>query len=57
MVSSLFIHLSVDVSYYVSGTVDSAAMNTGVHVSLSVRIFSGYMPRRGFAGLHDKLYF
>ena len=57
MASSLFIHLPVDISYHVSGTVDSAAMNIGVDVSLSIRIFSGYLPRSEFSGSHDKLYF
>ena len=30
--------------------VNSAAMNIGVHVSLWIRVLSGYMPRSGIAG-------
>ena len=30
--------------------VDSAAMNNGIHVSLSILVSSGYMPRSGIAG-------
>ena len=31
-------------------TVNSAAMESGVHVSFSAMVFSGYMPRSGIAG-------
>ena len=36
---------------HVLAVVNSAAMNTGVHVSFQVRVFvlSGYMPRAGIA--------
>ena len=30
--------------------VNSAAMNNGIHVSFSVLVSSGYMPRSGIAG-------
>ena len=30
--------------------VNSAAMSTGVHVSFSVTVFSGYMPSDGIVG-------
>ena len=36
--------------FHVISIVNSAAMNTGVHVSYSVLISSGYMPRSGIAG-------
>ena len=37
---------------YVLAIVKSAAMNTGVHESLSVMVFSGYMARSGMLGSH-----
>ena len=30
--------------FHVLAVVNSAAMNTGVHVSFSIMVFSGYMP-------------
>ena len=33
-----------------SSIVNSAAMNNGIHVSFSILISSGYMPRSGIAG-------
>ena len=50
---SFFVHLSVDGHlgcFHVLAIVNSAAMNIGVHVSFSVLISSGYMPRSGIAG-------
>ena len=47
---SFFIHSSVDGHlgcFHTVATVNSAALNTGVRVSFSVLIFSGYMPRSG----------
>ena len=44
---SLFIHSSADRHlgcFHVLGIVNSAAMNTEVHVSFSVIVFSGYIP-------------
>ena len=48
-----FIHSSVDGHlgcFHVLAIVNSAAMNTGVHVSFSILVSSGYMPRSGIAG-------
>ena len=53
MYNKFFIHLPVDGHlgcFHVLPIVNSAAMNNGVHVSLSVLIYSGYMPRSGNAG-------
>ena len=38
--------------FHVLPIVNSAAMNSGVHVSLSVLVSSGYMPRSGNAVLY-----
>ena len=49
----LFIHSSVNgnlVCLHVLAVVNSAAMNTGVHVSFQIIVPSGYMPRSGIAG-------
>ena len=51
---NFFIHSSVDGHLgcsHVLAIVSSAAMNNGIHVSFSVLISSGYMPRSGIAGL------
>ena len=49
--ASLSIHLSMDIQIaYVLGIVNSAAMNIGVHVSFSVLVTSGYMPKSEIAG-------
>ena len=48
----IFIHSSVERrvgSFYVLTVVNSAAMNTGVHISLQIRVFSRYMSRGGIA--------
>ena len=50
-----FIHSSVDGHlgcFHVLAIVNSAAVNTGVHISFQIRvfIFSRYMPRSGIAG-------
>ena len=53
MYYSCFIHLSVDAHlgrFHDLAIVNSAAMNIGVHVSFSVLISSGCMPRSGIAG-------
>ena len=47
-----FIHSSVDGHlgcFHVVVIVNSAAVNNGVHVSLSILVSSGYMPRGGIA--------
>ena len=60
---SFCIHSSVDGHlgcFHVLAVVDSSAMNTGVHVpfqfgehvSFSILVSSGYMPRSGIAGSH-----
>ena len=53
MYHMFFIHCSVDRHlgcFHVLDTVNSAAMNTGVHVSFQNMVFSIYMPRSGTAG-------
>ena len=50
-----FIHSSVDGHLgcsHVLAIVNSAAVNNGIHVSLSILVSSGYMPRSGIAGSH-----
>ena len=49
---SFFIHSSIDGHlgfFYVLAIVNSAAMNNGIHVSLSILVSSGYVPRSGIA--------
>ena len=38
------------VSFYVLAIVNSAAVSNGIHVSFSIFVSSGYMPRSGIAG-------
>ena len=50
---NFFIHSSVNGHlgcFHVLVTVNSTAMNTGVHVSFSIVVFSGYMPSSEIAG-------
>ena len=50
---NFFIHSSVNGHlgcFHVLAVVNSAVMNIGVHVSFSVLVYSGYMPRSGIAG-------
>ena len=53
MYHNFFIHSSVDGHlgcFHVLAIVNSAAVNNGIHVSLSILISSRYMPRSGTAG-------
>ena len=53
MYHNIFIHSSVYRhlgSFHVLAIVNSAAVNTGVHVSFSVLVSSGHMPMSGIAG-------
>ena len=53
MYHSFLIHSSADGHlgcFHVLAIVNSAAMNNGVHVSFSIMVSSGYMPRSGIAG-------
>ena len=55
MCHNFFIHSSVEGHlgcFHVLAIVNSAAMNTGVYVSFSILVSSGYMPRSGIAGSH-----
>ena len=42
---------------YVLAIVNSAAVNSGVHVSFQANIFSSYMPRSGTAGSYLHYFF
>ena len=53
MYHNFFSHSTVDVHlgcFRVLAIVNSAAMYTGVHVSFSILVSSGYMPSSGIAG-------
>ena len=53
MYYNFFIHSSFDGHlgcFHVLAIVNSAAVNSGIHVSFSVLVSSGYMPRSGIAG-------
>ena len=56
MYHNFFIHSSVSGHlgcFHVLAIVNSAAMNNGIHVSFSILVSSGYMPRSGIAGSYD----
>ena len=56
MYHNFFIHLSVSGHlgcFHVLAVVNSAAGDTGVHVSLLVTIFLGYMPSSGIVGSYN----
>ena len=53
MYHGFFIHSSVNGHlgcFHVLAIINSAEMNNGIHVSISILISSGYMPRSGIAG-------
>ena len=53
MYHNFFIHSSVDGHlgcFRVLAIVNSAAMSNVIHVSISILVSSGYMPRSGIAG-------
>uniref|UniRef100_A0A5G2QE29 Uncharacterized protein n=1 Tax=Sus scrofa TaxID=9823 RepID=A0A5G2QE29_PIG len=43
--------------FHVLAIVSSAAMNIWVHISFSMKVFSGYKPRSGIAGSYDSFIF
>ena len=56
MYHSFLIHSSADGHqgcFHVLAIINSAAMNTGVHVCLSILVSSVYMPSSGIAGSYD----
>ena len=56
MYHNIFIHSSVEGHlgcFHVLAIANSAEMNNGIHVSFSILVSSGYMPRRGIAGSYD----
>ena len=53
MYQNFFIHSTVDGHldwFHVLPIVNSAAMNNGIHVSFSILVSSGYIPRSGIVG-------
>ena len=53
MYYSFFVHSSVDGHlgcFHVPVIVNNTTINNGIHVSLSILVSSGYMPRSGIAG-------
>ena len=55
MYPNFIIHSSVNGHlhcFHVLAIINSAAVNNGIHVSLSILVSSGYMPRSGIAGLY-----
>ena len=55
-----FIHSSADGHlgcFHVLATVNSGAMNIGVHVSFGIMVFSRYMPRSGIDGSYGSSIF
>ena len=59
MYHNFFIHSSADghlVCFHIPAIVNSAAMNTGVHVSFSVMVSSRYVPSSGIAGSYGSFH-
>ena len=55
---SFFVHSSIDGHlgcFLVLAIVNSAAVNNGIHVSFSILVSSGYLPRSGIAGSYGGL--
>ena len=53
MYQTFFTHSSVNGHlgcFHVRATINSAAVNSGTHVSFAVSVSSGYVPRSGIAG-------
>ena len=56
---NFFIHSSVNGHIdciHVISIVNSAAINNGMHVSFSILVSSGYIPRSGIAGSYGGLF-
>ena len=56
MYHDFFIHSSFNGHpgyFHVLAIVNSAGMNIGVHVSFSILVSSGYMPRSGVSGSYS----
>ena len=59
MSHNFFIHSSVNGHlgcFHVLAIVNSAAMSNGMHVSFSILVSSGYMPRTGVAWSHGDFF-
>ena len=59
MYHNFHIHSSVDGhlgDFHALVIVISAATNTGAHASLSITVFSGYMPSGGIAGSYGRFF-
>ena len=56
----IFIHSSVNGHlgcFHILAIVNSAAMNSGLHVSFRIMVFSGYRPRSGITGSYGSSIF